>query len=130
MIPIASSNRRFGCVVVVVGVAFVGRTVISESVLQPSSSRSSTIRATLAAVTRSLHVRLDDSSTAALGIVRGEVASDSEAVRMALREAATRRRARSSIAEEVRRLAADEGDRAEMRAVREQMDELAPQPLD
>jgi len=45
---------------------------------------------------------------------------------MALREAAARRRVRSSIAEEVRRLAADPGDREEMRLVREQMAELAP----
>jgi Arc/MetJ-type ribon-helix-helix transcriptional regulator len=55
--------------------------------------------------------------------------SDSEAVRTALRESAARRRARSSIAEEVERLAADEVDRAEMRIVREQMAELAPDPL-
>jgi Arc/MetJ-type ribon-helix-helix transcriptional regulator len=56
--------------------------------------------------------------------------SDSEAVRTALRESAARRRARSSIAEEVKRLAADEADRAEMRIVREQMAKLAPDPLD
>jgi Arc/MetJ-type ribon-helix-helix transcriptional regulator len=56
--------------------------------------------------------------------------SDSEAVRTALRESAARRRARSSIAEEVKRLAADEADRSEMRIVREQMAELAPDPLD
>ena len=56
--------------------------------------------------------------------------SDSEAVRTALRESAARRRARSSIAEEVERLAADEADRTEMRIVREQMAELAPEGLD
>jgi len=55
--------------------------------------------------------------------------SDSEAVRTALRESAARRRARSSIADEVKRLAADEADRSEMRIVREQMAELAPDPL-
>jgi Arc/MetJ-type ribon-helix-helix transcriptional regulator len=58
------------------------------------------------------------------------VTSDSEAVRTALREAAARRRARSSIVEEVVQLAADEADRLEMRVVREQMAELAPEPLD
>lgn len=79
---------------------------------------------------RSLHVRLDDSSAAALQIVRAGVLSDSEAVRTALRESAARRRARSSIAEEVAQLAADPADRAEMRIVREQMAELAPDPLD
>jgi Arc/MetJ-type ribon-helix-helix transcriptional regulator len=56
--------------------------------------------------------------------------SDSEAVRTALRESAARRRARSSIAEEVEWLAADKADRTEMRIVREQMAELAPEPLD
>jgi Arc/MetJ-type ribon-helix-helix transcriptional regulator len=56
--------------------------------------------------------------------------SDSEAVRTALREAAARRRARSSIAAEVARLVADESDREEMRLVREEMAELAPDPLD
>ena len=85
---------------------------------------------TLARMGRSLHVRLDDSSAAALDVVRSAGLSDSEAVRTALREAAARRRARSSIAAEVRRLAGDEEDRAEMRAIREQMAELAPEPTD
>jgi Arc/MetJ-type ribon-helix-helix transcriptional regulator len=80
-------------------------------------------------VSRSLHVRLDDSSSAALNVIRNEGLSDSEAVRTALREAAARRRARSSIVAEVRRLAADETDRAEMRAIREQMAELTPESL-
>jgi hypothetical protein len=56
--------------------------------------------------------------------------SDSEAVRIALLESAARRRARSSIAAEVKRLAADEADRTEMRIVREQMAELAPDSVD
>lgn len=56
--------------------------------------------------------------------------SDSEAVRAALLESAARRRARSSIAAEVERLAADEADRAEMRIIREQMAELAPDSVD
>jgi hypothetical protein len=80
-------------------------------------------------VSRSLHVRLDDSSSAALNVIRSEGLSDSEAVRTALREAAARRRTRSSIAAEVALLAADEEDRAEMRTIREQMAELAPESL-
>ena len=79
---------------------------------------------------RSLHVRLDDTSTAALEVVRAGEMTDSEAVRTALREAAARRRARWALREEVRRLAADEGDREEMRIVREQLAELAPRPPD
>lgn len=81
-------------------------------------------------MTRSLHVRLDDSSAAALSVVRGSVTSDSEAVRTALREAAARRRARSSIAEEVKLLATDAADREEMQVIREQMTDLAPGSLD
>jgi hypothetical protein len=77
-------------------------------------------------VARSLHVRLDDASAAALEVVRAGQMTDSEAVRTALREAAARRRARSAVREEARRLAADEGDREEMRVVREQLAELAP----
>jgi Arc/MetJ-type ribon-helix-helix transcriptional regulator len=81
-------------------------------------------------MSRSLHVRLDDSSAAALRVVRESGASYSEAVRNALREAAARSRSRSSIVAEVKRLAADEADRVEMRIVREQMAELAPEALD
>jgi len=77
-------------------------------------------------VSRSIHVRLDDAAAAALEIVRAEGLSDSEAVRTALREAAARRRVRSALSAEVRRLAADETDREEMRVIREQMAELAP----
>jgi Arc/MetJ-type ribon-helix-helix transcriptional regulator len=76
---------------------------------------------------RSLHVRLDDSSAAALRVISSDGMSDSEAVREALREAAARRRARSSIVAEVQRLAADEVDRAEMASVREELAELAPE---
>jgi Arc/MetJ-type ribon-helix-helix transcriptional regulator len=79
---------------------------------------------------RSLHVRLDDSSAAALRVVRGDAGSDSEAVRTALREAAARRRARSALVAEVEQLARDGDDREEMRIVREQLAELAPEPLD
>jgi antitoxin component of RelBE/YafQ-DinJ toxin-antitoxin module len=86
----------------------------------------STIGATLRRVPRSLHVRLDETSAAALDVVRAEGMTDSEAVRTALREAAARRRVRSVLREEVRRLAADRDDREEMRIVRERLAELAP----
>ncbi len=75
---------------------------------------------------RSLHVRLDYGSQAALDVIRAEGLTDSEAVRTALREAAARRRTRSAIREEVRRVAADERDREEMRIIRDQLAELAP----
>ena len=75
---------------------------------------------------RSIHVRLDDASVAALEVIRAAGMSDSDAVRTALREAAARRRARTALREEVRRLAADDADREEMRVIREQMAALAP----
>ena len=84
----------------------------------------------MAAVARALHVRLDDSSAAALEVIRAGGMSDSEAVRTALREAAARRRARSAIRAEVRRLAADKNDREEMRIIRKEMAELAPATRD
>jgi Arc/MetJ-type ribon-helix-helix transcriptional regulator len=71
-------------------------------------------------------VRLDNTSAAALDVVRAEGLNDSEAVRTALREAAVRRRARPALREEVRRLAEDDEDREEMRIIREQMAALAP----
>ena len=79
-----------------------------------------------APMARSLHVRLDPSSEAALGVVRASGMTDSEAVRTALREAANRRRARASVAEEARLLAEDSADREEMQTVRELMTELRP----
>ena len=81
-------------------------------------------------MSRSLHVRLDDAAAAALEIVRAGGLTDSEAVRTALREAAARRRVRSAVREEVRVVAADEGDRKEMRTIREQMAGLAPAASD
>jgi Arc/MetJ-type ribon-helix-helix transcriptional regulator len=75
-------------------------------------------------------VRLDDASAAALDVVRAGEMTDSEAVRTALREAANRRRTRSAISAEVRRLAADQTDREEMRLIHEQMAELAPPAAD
>jgi hypothetical protein len=79
---------------------------------------------------RSLHVRLDDASAAALEIVRAGELSDSEAVRTALREAAARRRLRSAVRDEVRALASDKRDVEEMRIIREQLAELAPLSTD
>ena len=79
---------------------------------------------------RSIHVCLDDASAAALEIVRATELTESDAVRIALREAAARRRVRSTIAHEVAALAGDPDDRREMRTIREQMAELAPSPVD
>lgn len=75
---------------------------------------------------RSIHVRLDDAAEDALNAVRiSSGGTDSEAVREALLEVARRRRSESALEEEVRRVANDPADRAEMRRIREEMDELA-----
>jgi len=77
-------------------------------------------------VARSLHVRLDDATAAALDIVRAEGLNDSDAVRVALREAAARRRTHAALRDEARRLANDPSDREEMLMVREHLAESAP----
>ena len=77
-------------------------------------------------MSRALHVRLDADSEAALAVLRAEGMSDSQAVRSALTEARARRRRRVALREEARRLAADPGDRAEIRALRDELDELTP----
>lgn len=77
-------------------------------------------------MTRSLHVRLDETSAAALAVVRAEGLTDSQAVRAALREAAERRRTRAAVRAEVSRLAEDPEDLEEMRMIREQMAGLGP----
>jgi hypothetical protein len=81
-------------------------------------------------MSRSLHVRLDDSADAALGVIRNTGLTDSEAVRVALGEAAARRRTRAAVVAEVQALAASEEDRTEMRHVREHLAELAPESIE
>ena len=75
---------------------------------------------------RALHVRLDDEASAALALLRSDAASDSDAVRGALKEAASRRRLRVALAQEVNALANDPEDRREMALIREEMALLAP----
>jgi hypothetical protein len=71
-------------------------------------------------------VRLDADAEAALAVLRAEGMNDSQAVRSALTEARARRRRRSAVREEARRLAADPVDLAELAAIREELDELTP----
>lgn len=71
-------------------------------------------------------MRLDDASELALSILRNTGMTDSEAVRTALHESAARRRTKSALRAEAARVAADPADRAEIRAVQELMEELAP----
>jgi Arc/MetJ-type ribon-helix-helix transcriptional regulator len=74
---------------------------------------------------RTVQARLDADAEADLALLRGEGRNDSEAIRLALRESADRRRRRSALRLEAEQAAADPEDLAEARRVREEMDALA-----
>ena len=69
-----------------------------------------------------VRARLDTPSEQALASLMREGRNESEAVRTALVEAGRRRRRRSMLADEVRRLAEDPVDTAERRAVMDDME--------
>jgi len=71
---------------------------------------------------RVVRARLDEASERGLGLLMREGRNESEAVRTALVEAGRRRARRSALADEVGRLAVDEADTAERRAVMADMD--------
>jgi Arc/MetJ-type ribon-helix-helix transcriptional regulator len=79
----------------------------------------------LAGVGRTVQARLDDDAEDDLALLRNEGHNDSEAIRVALREAADRRRRRSALRLEAERAAEDPDDLAEARRVREAMDAIA-----
>jgi Arc/MetJ-type ribon-helix-helix transcriptional regulator len=72
---------------------------------------------------RAISVRLDGGAQEALDLLVAEGHSQSEAIRLALVEAASRRRDRSLRAEALR-LAADSADRAEKAALLDELEEL------
>ena len=72
---------------------------------------------------RAISVRLDPDSDAALDQLVASGLTQSQAMRLALVEAARRRAGDSSLAAEAARLAADESDRREIADVRAFMDE-------
>ena len=74
---------------------------------------------------RTVQARLDDYSERDLAVLRNEGHSDSEAIRLALHEAAELRRRKSALRLEAQAAAADPDDRAEARRVREEMDAIA-----
>ena len=74
---------------------------------------------------RTVQARLDERAQDDLALLRSEGHNDSEAIRMALREAAERRRRRSALREEAQAAATDPQDLAEARRVRAEMDALA-----
>jgi hypothetical protein len=78
---------------------------------------------------RTVQARLDERAEDDLALLRSEVGNDSEAIRLALRESAQRRRRRASLREEAEHAAGDPDDLAEASRVREDMDLVsAPWP--
>jgi Arc/MetJ-type ribon-helix-helix transcriptional regulator len=75
---------------------------------------------------RTVQARLDDRAEDDLALLRNEGHNDSDAIRVALREAAERRRRRAALRAEAQAAAVDSADLAEARQVREEMDRLAP----
>jgi Arc/MetJ-type ribon-helix-helix transcriptional regulator len=82
-------------------------------------------------VARTVQARLDARAEEDLALLRNEGRNDSEAIRVALNEAAGRRRRRSALRLEAERAASDPDDLAEASSVRAEMDRLAaPWPED
>lgn len=76
-------------------------------------------------MSRLVQARLDARAEEDLTVLLNEGHNDSDAVRLALREAAERRRRKSALRLEAERAVADPDDLAEARRVRAEMDELA-----
>jgi hypothetical protein len=74
---------------------------------------------------RTVQARLDERSEHDLAVLRNEGHSDSAAIRLALHEAAQRRRRKSALRLEAETAAADPDDLAETRRVRAELDEIA-----
>lgn len=74
---------------------------------------------------RTVQARLDNRAEEDLAVLVSEGHNDSEAIRVALREAAERRRRRSALRVEAQEAAADPADLAESQRVRQEMDLLA-----
>jgi hypothetical protein len=74
---------------------------------------------------RTVQARLDERAERDLTLLKHEGRSDSEAIRLALHEAARSRRRRSSLRREAAAAASDPDDLAEARRVRAELDALA-----
>lgn len=74
---------------------------------------------------RTVQARLDERSEQDLAVLRNEGHNESEAIRLALHEAAERRRRSSALRLEAEAAAADPNDLAEAHRVRAEMDAIA-----
>jgi Arc/MetJ-type ribon-helix-helix transcriptional regulator len=75
---------------------------------------------------RTVQARLDDDAERDLAVLRNAGHTDSEAIRLALREAAGRRRWKSALRREAEAAASDPEDRAEAQRVLEEMEAISP----
>jgi antitoxin component of RelBE/YafQ-DinJ toxin-antitoxin module len=76
-------------------------------------------------VPRTVQARLDEISEQDLAVLRNEGHTDSEAIRLALHEAAEQRRRKSALRLEAEAAGTDTEDLAEARRVRAEMDAIA-----
>jgi Arc/MetJ-type ribon-helix-helix transcriptional regulator len=76
-------------------------------------------------MTKTVQARLDERAERDLALLRNEGHSDSEAIRLALHEAAELRRRKSALRLEAEAAAADPDDLADALRVRTEMDALA-----
>jgi antitoxin component of RelBE/YafQ-DinJ toxin-antitoxin module len=76
-------------------------------------------------MSRTVQARLDEGAEQDLAVLRNAGLSDSAAIRLALHEAAERRRRKSALRHEAAMAAADADDLAEARRVRAEMDAIA-----
>jgi hypothetical protein len=76
-------------------------------------------------MSRTVQARLDVRAEEDLALLRNEGHNDSDAIRLALHEAAERRRRRSALRAEALLAARDPDDVAEAKRVRAEMDEVA-----
>jgi Arc/MetJ-type ribon-helix-helix transcriptional regulator len=74
---------------------------------------------------RTVQARLDEHAERDLAVLRNEGHSDSEAIRLALREAAELRRRKSALRLEAEAAAADPDDLLDARRVRAELDAIA-----
>lgn len=74
---------------------------------------------------RTVQARLDERAEDDLALLRNEGHNDSDAIRLALREAAERRRRRTALRAEAQMAATDPEDLADAQRVREEMDAVA-----
>ncbi len=97
----------------------------SPRIVESTRNRSSPVQlfrsGTVASMARTLKVRLDERAEQDLALLRNEGHNDSDAIRLALREAAERRRRRSAVRLEAEQAASDPDDLAEARTVLAQM---------